>query len=163
MSDKALTTKETFVVDLPDTAPVLGVDVNSPAFSWQDIYPDNYFNEDNLTSRKEALGGWPLYTVKGIVLKQVQDPEKPDPAKRPDLVLQFHETTLELVCNKSRCRLLAAIAGTQNPALWPQRLPVLELYIGKYKEMSNMPQILVREAPESVNGKVQAVNDELFG
>lgn len=168
-----------FTVDLADNAPALAVDPFSETFSWQDIYQDNYWNTENLPARREALGGWPVVTVSHVSIEQVQsDPERPDPNKAPDIVLAFNEYNLRLVCNKTRAKMIAQIAGTPNPALWPDALPPLELYVGVIREMSLANQVLVRPAPVEkprANGNgnratppigkitVDDVNADLFG
>ncbi len=154
----ALTTPTDLKIELGTEAPPLGFDLNAPAIDWTMLYPSNYFNTDDIADLAQSLGGNPVFTPTKFTIKQVQDPEKPDPNKTPDLVIGFKETAQELVCNRTRCKQLAKIAGTRDMKQWAQKLPPLELYVGVEKSMSAMPQILIRPAPTT-----EASIDILFG
>lgn len=151
MSKKtAVTTIDpTFSVALEPTAPQLAIDPMAVEhFDWKVLYPSNFFNTDDLEDMRQELGGWPVYTPVAVTVEQVQDPEHPDPNKMADLVIAFAETSTRLVCNRTRCKLLASIAGTRDPRRWVAALGRLELFVGVEKSMSKMPQILVRPAPD---------------
>lgn len=155
---------EGFVVDMPNEAPALGFDPLAPSFSWQEVYPDNFWNEENIKARRAALGGWPVLTPKRVVIRPVIDPEEKEPDLSPRIVLEFEESGPALVFNKSRCQMAAAITGTSNPQLWAERLGKIELMWGDFNKRL---QLVFERAPGEVgkNGRktVDAVNEELFG
>lgn len=126
---KAITKPTTFDIDLPDDAAALGFDPNAESFSWFDVMPANYWSLELLEERKQLLGGWPVLTADKITLQQVIDPLDDNPDRTPKLVLHFAENAPAVVINKSRARLLTALTGTANPALWVERLPSKQLGI----------------------------------
>lgn len=165
-----------FIVALDPNAPALGFDPLADNWNWQDVLPDNYFNIVNLEAKRDTLGGWPIFTPKCVVLKSVPDPEEKDPDLSAKLVLQFHETTMEMVLNKTRCHRAQKLTGTPNPKKWAELLPKLEVYVGVEREMATSEQVLFRPAPGEApapaptNGKaskpvipVEKINDDLFG
>ena len=136
--------RQTFAVEMPDEAPVLGFDPNAESFSWRDVLPSNYWNLDILEEKVAALGGNPVVTPARVVIQPVIDPEEKDPDLAPKIVMEFVENVPALVFNKTRCTLAQKLTGTQNPRLWAERLPTLELYAGAYREMAAAMQILFR-------------------
>lgn len=163
VSSKAIV-PEGFYVDMPDEAPPLGFDPLAPSFSWQEVYPDNFWNEENIKARKAALGGWPVLTPKRIVIRPVVDPEEKEPDLSPRIVLEFEEGGPALVFNKSRCQMAGAITGTGNPQLWAERLGRIVLSWGDFNKRL---QLVFERAPGEVgkNGRrtVDETNQELFG
>lgn len=179
MSTKQVAVKETFVVEMPDSAPALGFDPNGEAFTWQDVLPSNYWNLDLLEEKVAALGGNPVVTPARVVIRPVVDPEV-DEARQdlsPKIVLEFVENVPALVFNKTRCTLATKLTATPNPRLWAERLPPLELYAGAFREMASAMQILFRPVAAddsrrresrvqnrpAADATVADINDELFG
>lgn len=155
-----------FAVTLPSDAPQLDVDFSAPTLSWRDIYPDNYWNKDLLREKQQQLGGNPVYTVKAVVVKPVVNPDDAIPDLTPKIVVQFHETPVELVCNKTRCLLFSKLAQTRDMRHWAANLAdqPLELYIGEFSDMSASNQILIRLAPDVETAvSVATINNDLFG
>lgn len=158
-----LTVREQFAVDMPNDAPPLGFDPMAQSFSWQEVYPDNFWNEENIKARKEALGGWPVLTPKRMVVRPVVDPEEKVPDLSPRLVMEFEEAVPALVFNKSRCQIAAKYSGSSNPARWVEKLGRIVLMWGDWNKK---PQLVFEPAPETkANGKrtVEQTNEELFG
>lgn len=150
-----------FAVDMPDEAPALGFDPLAPSFSWQEVYPDNFFNEENIKARKAALGGWPVLTPKRIVVRPVVDPEDKEPDLSPRFVLEFEESGPALVFNKSRCQMAERLTGTSNPHFWAERLGKIVLMWGDFNKRL---QLVFERAPgENGRKTVKQTNDELFG
>jgi len=141
-----VTTAETFLVDMPLTAPALGFDPFAEGFSWHDVLPSNFWNLDLLEEKIVALGGNPVVTPARVVIKPVVDPEIDEDKQdlSPKIVMEFAENVPALVFNKTRCTLATKMTGTSNPARWAQMLPPLELYAGAYRDMAAAMQILFR-------------------
>lgn len=156
-----------FVVAIDPKAPPLGFDPHADNWNWQDVLPDNYFNRDNIKAKSEVLGGWPVFTPKRVLLASVPNPEEKKPDLSPKLVLEFEETPMQLVLNKTRCSLAAKLTGTVNPRQWAEKLPQLELYVGVDDDWATSEQVLFRAAPVAPKpGKavktVEEINDDLF-
>jgi hypothetical protein len=172
-----LVKREFFVVEMPDQAPALGFDPSLESFSWQEIYPDNYWNEENCKARREALGGWPVLKPARVVIRPVIDPEDKEPDLSPRIVMEFEGSGPALVFNKSRCQMAAAIARTPNPAKWAERLGHIVLFWGDFNKRlqlcidaapdEDLPDWAQEAPPAAVkaNGKAKAtvadINDEL--
>jgi hypothetical protein len=178
---KELAIKEgSFLVEMPDTAPVLGFDPMAENFNWREVLPSNYWNMEELEERKKQLGGWPVLTPARIVIKPVYDPAEwegkavPQSELAPKIVLEFVESVPALVFNKTRCDLATQITGTPNPARWATLLPQLELIVGVYNKKAQIgfeavPDWAAPKANDKANGKangkaadVEDINDDLF-
>ena len=180
-TNNQLATKPAFAVNLPDNAPIIGIDLHdmNQVLSWRDIMPSNYWSLDLLEEKVESLGGNPVLTPKEISFETILDPELPDDSPKQDLspkiVLRFVEPSPALAFNKSRCMIATEITGTPDPRLWADRLPRIELYEGVYRKLSNSLQVLFRRAPVentptdpapvAGNGtdSISDLNEELFG
>jgi hypothetical protein len=172
---KELVVRDGFAVAMPDEAPALGFDPMADGFSWQDVYPSNYWSEDHIKAKKEALGGWPVLTPDYVALQPVVDPEEKDPDLSPKIVLYFKEAGPALVFNKSRCELATKFAGTSDPRQWAKRLGPIVLMWGDYNKRL---QLVFEPAPHedqpewtkpptkgrrNVQEVVDRVNEDLFG
>lgn len=117
--------KKALVLDMPLNAPPLGYDPTADGFSWQEIFPDNYWSNESLKERIAELdGNLPVYTAAYISVQPVFDPKTPE--KDRDMkgkpVLYFEENVPGVVLNKSRCRLIADMLGVRDPNYWPYLL-----------------------------------------
>lgn len=143
--ESALTVGE-FYVDLDTTAPSLGFDP-SQDFDYALIYPQSYFSAEWLDEYHTETGNWITGTVVSVGIEQVQDPQKVDPEKKPDLVLVLAGGLPKCVLNKTRAKLMVQLTGTRNPRQWTAALSgkTLEFYVGTERSMSAMSQVLFRE------------------
>ncbi|MBX3057666.1 MAG: hypothetical protein KF770_14465 [Anaerolineae bacterium] len=164
---------EPFAIEMPDEAPALGFDPMSEGFSWQEVYPSNYWNMERLDERKQQLGGWPVLTPARIVIKPVYDPSEfdgrtpPPEALAPRIVLEFAESVPALVFNASRCEIASKITGTPNPQKWATLLPPLMVSNGIYNKKAQIvfelaPTVAPPARPLS-DEEAERVNEELFG
>lgn len=152
-----------FKVDMPPNAPALGFDPAASFFSWQSVYPANFWNMDDLEKRKAQLGGWPVLTPSYVALQPVYDPADEHPDMSGKLVLYFREAAPALVLNKSRCQMCEEISGTPNPTQWAAALGRVMLSVGVYNRKA---QIIIDSVDSSSGVKaepVDNVNDVLFG
>jgi hypothetical protein len=148
-----------FVIEMPNNAPALGFDPLADSFSWYEVMPDNYWNEENVKAKRDVLGGWPVLTPGRIVIKPVIDPEDKDPDLSPRIVMEFAENVPALVFNKSRCQLATRFAGTPNPRFWADKLDKICLEWGEFNKHL---QLIFSPVDNLPNGMAE-LNDELFG
>jgi hypothetical protein len=133
-----------FIVNMPDEAPALGFDPLAADFSWQAVYPANYWNLEDLEARIQDIGGNPVYTPARISIEPVIDPEDKTPDLSPKVVIYFEELCPKLVLNRTRCSLAEKFTGTRNPQRWAELLGPIELYPGVARDFSMSQQILFR-------------------
>ena len=172
--NQSIATPKTFIVDMPNEAPPMSIDLYSDSLSWMDLLPSNYWNIDLANAKRDLLGGWPVLTVQSVIIKPVLDPELPDTKQdySPKIVINFGPNQPELVCNKTRCKQIQEMTKTISPRRWGTLLAgkQVELYVGIERDMSRSEQLLIRFAPvvaAPVNGNgsgsIDDLNSELFG
>lgn len=137
-----LTTTDTFVIDLPKGT-VLPFDP-SKDFDWSLIYAQQYMSAEWLEEYHGTSEIWPTGMIVAIGLEVVQDPERPDETKKPDIVLQLSGGLPKVVMNKTRCKIMTRLTGTRNPHFWITRLrgKLLQFSVATVREMSRVPQVV---------------------
>jgi hypothetical protein len=151
-----ITTHQSFIVAMPDSAPPLGFDPEAETFNWREVYPSNYLSMDELEEHKKLRGGWPVLMPGRVVIKPVYDPaeyegkEVPPEELAPKVVLEWQESFPALVFNKSRCEMATQITGTPNPRKWVQLLGPLVLSVGVYNKKA---QVIIEPAPTNDRAK----------
>ncbi len=66
--------------------------------------------------RAEDLAGPVTVTIKSVELR---DFRQPDGATKPAAVLSFERATKRLILNKTQCRAIMALVGSERFADWP--------------------------------------------
>lgn len=173
MTNQLTTVSFAPTLDVPDTAPVLTVDVANPGLTFDDLLPANFISMEGLEQwLDERNAAARVLTVTGVSMELLYDPAREKPADgewKP--CLSFAETDSKLVINKTRAAQLKRLTGSPLVAACIGLTIAIRPGIGNGKA-----QVVIEGVPNSAestrrskptNGRrpadVDDINSELFG
>ena len=71
--------------------------------SWKDVYPSQWLTAEDLQGRQATV------RISGVAVEELRQQTG---SKEPKLVLSFVGKSKKMVCNKTQCKALAQITGT---------------------------------------------------